>query len=182
MCRCPSGLLSTTACGSSLRVHLWDFAPHYTGKDPRDRVCMPHGAHGVPQKPGLSPHFLFLCLCPACSLCPGPSEVLLSGPAWISLPLTFGIIILAPLGCWLSVMLSPTHKHGYMLLSGSLWVKPNKKHSHTQAFQLNTCAYSSASCHHPLAQRVQKRTRGCLPFHPPSAVCRVSRGESPPLR
>lgn len=136
----------------------------------------------VPMESHRSQDFLptssFSASAPSAPCVLGP-EVLLSGLAWFSLPLTFGIIILASLGCWLSVVLSPTHKHGYMLLSGSLWVKPNKKHNYTQAFQLNTRAYSSASCHHPLAQRVQKRDTPLLTHL--AAVFRVSRGESPPL-
>lgn len=67
------------------------------------------------------------------------------------------------------------------LLVLSLWVEPNKKHSHTQVFQLNTCAYFSASCHHPSAQRVQKRARACPPSHPPCWSLRRHRGESLPF-
>lgn len=76
-----------------LGVHPWDLSPHYLGKDSGAGFALlpvPRESHG-------SQDFLPPSSSSASALCPGPSEVLPSGLAQLSLQLTFRITIPAPL-------------------------------------------------------------------------------------
>lgn len=113
------------------------------------RVRMPHGVTPFSSCP--------FPLRPPCATCPGPSEVLLSSLAQLSLSISFSICSPEALDSWPRVVLSPSHKLGYVLLSGSLLVEP--RHNPRPSVRGKHPCFPVPS-HHPLAQRVQGGGQG----------------------
>ena len=109
------------------------------------RVHVPHGVTPLSSCPFL--------LRPPCTMCPGPSEVLLSSLGQLSLPISFSICSPEALDSQQRLVLLPSHK----LLSGSLLVEP--KHNPRPSVRGKQPCFPVPS-HHPLAHRVLRGGQG----------------------
>lgn len=133
------------------------------------RLCMPYGVTSFSSCP-------FLLHLP-CATCPGHSEVLLSSLAQLSLSISFSICSPEALDSWPRVVLPPSHKLGYELLSGSLLVEP--KHNPCPSVRGKHPCFPVPS-HHPLAQRVRGGGQG-TPDHTHPARPAEAAGGRPAL-
>ena len=124
--RCPSCLLPTTAGCPGLGAHPWDLSPHYLGKDMGAGFALlpvPRESHGSQDS------LLPLPLPLPCVLDPQVLPL-----AWLSSPFS-SRSGLRSLHLLTSGQMLSCHQVINMVtcffLVLSLWVEPNKKHSHT---------------------------------------------------